>query len=41
MTEIIKKFSLENTDMLSLLGSNDSNLKIIENRFNTTITVRG
>lgn len=41
MTEIIKKFSLENTDMLSLLGSNDSNLKIIENRFNTSITVRG
>ena len=41
MTEIIKKFSLENTDMLSLLGSNDANLKLIENRFNTTITVRG
>jgi phosphate starvation-inducible PhoH-like protein len=41
MTEIIKKFSLENTDMLALLGSGDANLKIIENRFNTTITVRG
>lgn len=41
MTEIIKKFSLENTDMLSLLGGNDANLKIIENRFNTTITIRG
>lgn len=41
MTEIIKKFTLENTDMLSLLGGNDANLKLIENRFNTTITVRG
>ncbi len=41
MTEIEKKFTLENVDMLSLLGSNDANLKIIENRFNASIFVRG
>lgn len=41
MTAVEKRITLENVDMLSLLGSNDSHLKIIENRFNTSITVRG
>ena len=33
--------TLENVDMLSLLGMNDINLKTIEDRFNATVTVRG
>ena len=41
MTAIEKKIVLDNVDMLSLLGMNDSNLKIIEDRFNASITVRG
>ena len=41
MTAIEKRITLETTDMLSLLGMNDSNLKLIEDRFNATITVRG
>jgi phosphate starvation-inducible protein PhoH and related proteins len=41
MTAIEKKITMENTDMLSLLGLNDNNLKILEDRFNSTITVRG
>ena len=41
MTAIEKKITIENTDMLSLLGLNDNNLKILEDRFNSTITVRG
>lgn len=41
MTAIEKRITLEATDMLSLLGMNDSNLKIIEDRFNASITVRG
>ncbi len=41
MTAIEKKITIENTDMLSLLGINDNNLKILEDRFNSTITVRG
>lgn len=41
MTAIDKKITIENTDMLSLLGINDNNLKILEDRFNSTITVRG
>jgi len=41
MTAVEKKMALESVDMLSLLGMNDSNLKIIEDRFNATITVRG
>ncbi len=36
-----KKISLGTVDMLSLLGSNDANLKLLENRFNAAITVRG
>lgn len=41
MTQIEKIITLENVDMLSLLGLNDNNLKPIEDRFNTSITVRG
>ena len=41
MTAIEKRITLETTDMLSLLGMNDSNLKLIEDRFNASITVRG
>lgn len=36
-----KKISLGSVDMLELLGSNDTNLKILENRFNAAISVRG
>jgi len=32
---------LENVDLLTLLGFNDANIKPLENRFNTVITVRG
>jgi phosphate starvation-inducible PhoH-like protein len=41
MTAIEKKITIENTDMLSFLGINDINLKMLEDRFNSTITVRG
>ncbi len=41
MTAIEKKFALENVDMLSLLGMNDGNLKLIEDKFNAAIIVRG
>jgi phosphate starvation-inducible PhoH-like protein len=41
MTAIEKKIVIENVNMLDLLGSNDSNLKMLEDRFNTTIVVRG
>jgi len=41
MTAVEKKLTLDNVDMLSLLGTNDSNLKIVEDRFNAVITVRG
>ena len=41
MTAIEKKIVIENVNMLDLLGFNDSNLKMIEDRFNTSITVRG
>jgi phosphate starvation-inducible PhoH-like protein len=41
MTAVEKKIILENVNMLELLGINDSNLKPIEDRFNTSITVRG
>lgn len=36
-----KKIALGTTDTLSLFGYNDSNLLLLENRFGTTITVRG
>jgi len=41
MTTAEKKITLSNIDMLSLLGVNDSNLHILEDRFNSTISVRG
>jgi phosphate starvation-inducible PhoH-like protein len=41
MTAVEKRLTLDNVDMLSLLGMNDSNLKIVEDRFNAAITVRG
>lgn len=41
MTLVEKKLTLNNIDMLSLLGVNDSNLHILEDRFNSTISVRG
>jgi phosphate starvation-inducible PhoH-like protein len=40
MTTAEKKLTLSNIDMLSLLGVNDSNLHILEDRFNSTISVR-
>jgi phosphate starvation-inducible PhoH-like protein len=41
MTIAEKKITLSNVDMLSLLGVNDANLNILEDRFNSTISVRG
>ncbi|NUM63199.1 MAG: PhoH family protein, partial [Ignavibacteriaceae bacterium] len=41
MTAIEKKIIIENVNMLDFLGFNDSNLRILEDRFNTSITVRG
>lgn len=41
MTATEKRMTLDNVDMLSLLGLNDSNLKLIEDRFNASIIVRG
>jgi phosphate starvation-inducible PhoH-like protein len=41
MTAIEKRLVLDNVNMLSLLGSNDTNLKLIEDHFNASITVRG
>ncbi len=41
MTAIEKKVVIDNVDMLSFLGMNDVNLKVLEDRFNATITARG
>ena len=41
MTTAEKKITLTGVDMLSLLGANDLNLNILEDRFNSTILVRG
>lgn len=41
MNQIEKTITLDSVDMLSLIGLNDSNLKPIEDRFNTTVIVRG
>ena len=41
MTAVEKKIVIDNVNMLELLGFNDSNLRVIEDRFNTSITVRG
>lgn len=41
MTAVEKRFTLENVDLLSLLGMNDCNLKLIEDKFSASIIVRG
>lgn len=41
MTVVEKKLTLSNVDLTSLLGVNDANLNLLEDRFNATITVRG
>ena len=41
MTTAEKKITLNGIDMLTLLGVNDANLNILEDRFNSTISVRG
>lgn len=41
MTAIEKRIILENVNMLSFLGMNDMNLRAVEERFNTSVTVRG
>jgi phosphate starvation-inducible PhoH-like protein len=41
MTIAEKKITLNGIDMLALLGVNDSNLQILVDRFNSTISVRG
>lgn len=41
MTVVEKKLTLSNVDLASLLGVNDANLNLLEDRFNATITVRG
>jgi len=41
MDVIEKKIQIEDSDLLTLLGYNDTNLSQIENRFHSAITVRG
>ncbi|MGQ9797965.1 MAG: PhoH family protein [Ignavibacterium sp.] len=41
MTVVEKKITLSNVDLTSLLGVNDANLNLLEDRFNAIITVRG
>jgi phosphate starvation-inducible PhoH-like protein len=41
VTQVEKIVKLENVDLLLLLGFNDINLRTLEERFNTVITVRG
>lgn len=41
MTAVEKRMTLENVDMLALLGMNDANIRSVEDKFNATITVRG
>jgi len=41
ITHLEKILKIENVDIQSLLGFNDANLKPIEERFNTIVTVRG
>ncbi|MBN1301708.1 MAG: PhoH family protein [Melioribacteraceae bacterium] len=41
MTQIEKQILLDNVDLLLLLGFNDENLKILEDRFSSNIVVRG
>lgn len=41
MTSIEKKITLNGVNLSELLGPNDSNLKLLEDRFNSVINVRG
>jgi len=41
MTSIEKKLTLSGINLSELLGPNDSNLKLLEDRFNSVINVRG
>ncbi len=41
MTAVEKRMTLENVDMVTLLGTNDNNLKLVEDKFNASIIVRG
>lgn len=41
MTVVEKKLTLSNVNLASLLGVNDANLNLLEDRFNAIITVRG
>ena len=41
MTAVEKRMTLENVDMFSLLGMNDANIRMVEDKFNATIVVRG
>ncbi len=41
MTSIEKKITLNGVNLNELLGPNDANLKLIENRFSSIVTVRG
>lgn len=40
-TQVDKIVKLENVDLLSFIGINDNNIKPIEERFTSTVTVRG
>jgi phosphate starvation-inducible PhoH-like protein len=41
MTAVEKNIVIDNVDMLSFLGFNDTNLRVLEDRFNTIIIARG
>lgn len=41
MTSVEKKLTLNGVNLYELLGPNDSNLRVLEDRFNSVITVRG
>jgi len=41
ITQIEKKINLDNVDLQSLLGFNDANLKPLEERLSTSISIRG
>ncbi|MBI1932770.1 MAG: PhoH family protein [Ignavibacteriales bacterium] len=39
--QVEKKIKLENVDLLALLGFNDANLKLLEERLSSTVSIRG
>ncbi len=41
MAEFEKRFSLEGINLLTFFGFNDNNLRLLENRYNTTLIARG